>query len=94
LTFDVHCFGRRRYLQHPECKQSEPKFNIKELNQVEGKEQCRVEISTLENLDTEVILIEPWKLLERISKFQPKRVKVIVSRRSISHGSMMEAQNY
>jgi hypothetical protein len=53
------------------------RFNLKKLNEVEGKVQYRVEISNrftaLENLDIEVILIELGKLLERISKFLPKR---------------------
>jgi hypothetical protein len=43
------------------------RFNLKKLNEVEGKEQCQVEISNrfaaLENLDDDV---EPGKLLEII----------------------------
>jgi hypothetical protein len=54
------------------------RFNLKKLNEVEGKKQCRVEISNrftaLENLDTEVDINRAWKLLDRISKFQSKRV--------------------
>jgi hypothetical protein len=55
------------------------RFNLKILNEVEGKEQYRVEISnrlaTLENLKTlRWILLELGKLLKRISKFQSKRV--------------------
>jgi hypothetical protein len=42
------------------------RFNLKKLNEIEGKEQYLVEISnrfaTLENLDTEWILIELGKL--------------------------------
>jgi hypothetical protein len=45
------------------------RFNLKKLNEIEGKEQYRVEISNLR-----WILIEFGKLLERISNFQPKRV--------------------
>jgi hypothetical protein len=53
------------------------RFNLKKLNEVEGKEQYRVELSdrfaALENLDTEVDINEELgKLSERISKFQPK----------------------
>jgi hypothetical protein len=47
------------------------RLNLNKLNEVEGKEQYHVEISSrfaaLENLGTGVwILIEPGKLLERI----------------------------
>jgi hypothetical protein len=52
------------------------RFNLKKLNEVEGKEQYRVEISNrfaaLENLDTEVDINRAWGTV-RISKFQPKR---------------------
>jgi hypothetical protein len=37
-------------------------FNVKELNEVQGKEQYRVEIS-LENLDTEVGINSGWETL-------------------------------
>jgi hypothetical protein len=54
------------------------KFNIKKLNEVEGRKQYRVEIlnrfATLENFDTEVNIIELGKLLDRIQKIQSKRV--------------------
>jgi hypothetical protein len=46
------------------------RFNLKRLNEVQDKEQYRVEISNrfmaVENLDTEVILIRLGKLLEGI----------------------------
>jgi hypothetical protein len=46
------------------------RFNLRNLNEVEGKEQNLFEISNrfaaLENLDTGWILIELGKLLERI----------------------------
>jgi hypothetical protein len=74
------------------------RFNIKKLNDVEGKEQHRVEISNrfaaLEHLDVEADINKLGKLLDRISKFQPKRVLVIMNSRSISHGSTKDAQNY
>jgi hypothetical protein len=54
------------------------RFNLKKLNEAEGKQQYRVEISNrfaaLENLDDEGLLTNLQELLERISKFQPKRV--------------------
>jgi hypothetical protein len=46
------------------------RFNLKKLNDVEGKEQFRVKVSNrfaaLEDLDTEVEIIVPGKRLERI----------------------------
>jgi hypothetical protein len=58
-------------------------FNLKKLNDLEGKEWYHVEMSNgfaaLKNLDTEVMLIKLVKLLERISKFLPKRVSVIMN---------------
>jgi hypothetical protein len=52
------------------------RFNIKKLNEVEGKEQYHVEISNrfaaLENLDAEVDINRAWKPLERTEKFQPE----------------------
>jgi hypothetical protein len=54
------------------------RLNPKKLNEVEGKEEYRVEISNRfaasENLETGWILIELGTLSERISKFQPIRV--------------------
>jgi hypothetical protein len=53
------------------------RFNSKKLNEVEGKEQYRVEISSrfadLEDLYPEVDSNNAWKLLERISKFLTER---------------------
>jgi hypothetical protein len=53
------------------------RFNLKKLNEVEGKEQYRVEtwnrFAALENLDTEVDINGAWET-EKISKFLPKRV--------------------
>jgi hypothetical protein len=50
------------------------RFNCRKLNEIQGKEQYRVEISNrfaaLENLYAEVD-VEPGKLLERISQFRP-----------------------
>jgi hypothetical protein len=46
------------------------KYNHKKLHEVEGKQQCCVEISKsfagLENLDTEVNINRAWKLLDRV----------------------------
>jgi hypothetical protein len=52
------------------------RFNLKKLNEAEGKEQYRVEISNrfaaLENLDTEVDNNRVWETI-KISTFQPTR---------------------
>jgi hypothetical protein len=43
------------------------RFNLKKLNEVEGKEQCRVEVSNrftaLEDLDTEVEINSAWETI-------------------------------
>jgi hypothetical protein len=53
------------------------RFSYKKLNEVEVKEQYRIEISNrfaaLENSDGEVDINGAWETV-RISKFQPKRV--------------------
>jgi hypothetical protein len=55
-------------------------YNLKKLNEVEGKEQHWVEISdrfaALENLDDDVGINRAW---ETISIFRPKRVYVIMN---------------
>jgi hypothetical protein len=55
------------------------RFNLKKLNEVEGKEKYCAEVSNrfaaLEDLDAEVDIKSGWGyLLERISKFQLKTV--------------------
>jgi hypothetical protein len=46
------------------------RFNLKKINEVEGKEQYSVEISNkfaaLENLDTEADVNKAWEPLQRI----------------------------
>jgi hypothetical protein len=53
-------------------------FNLKKLNEVEGKEQYYVEVSNrfaaLEALDTEVEIYSAWEMIREKKKFQPKRV--------------------
>jgi hypothetical protein len=53
-------------------------FNLKKLNEVEGKEQCRVEISNrfaaLKILDTKVDVNKAWEIIRENKKFLPKRV--------------------
>jgi hypothetical protein len=52
------------------------RFGLKKLNEVEGKEQCRVEISNrfaaLENLDTEVDIKRAWKTVRENIKISAK----------------------
>jgi hypothetical protein len=51
-------------------------FNIKKLNDVEGKEQCRVEVSNrfaaLEDFDTEVEINSAWKTIRENIKISAK----------------------
>jgi hypothetical protein len=57
-------------------------FNLKKLNEIEGKEQYRVEISSrfaeLENLDIKVDINRAWKLLEyiRISQRESRLLQI------------------
>jgi hypothetical protein len=61
------------------------RFNLKKLNEVEGKEQYLVEISdrftALENLDTELDFNRAWETIREDIKilYQTKRVKVIMN---------------
>jgi hypothetical protein len=56
------------------------RFCLKKLYEVEGEEQYRGEISNrLEKLGDEVILIELGRPLEIISKFQPRRLQLIMN---------------
>jgi hypothetical protein len=54
------------------------RFNLKNLNKVEGKEEYRVEVSSrfaaLEDLDTEVDISSAWKMIRDNAKFSAKIV--------------------
>jgi hypothetical protein len=56
------------------------KFNLRKLNEAEGKEKFNAEISkrfaALADLDTEVYINNALKRLEKALKFQPKGIKV------------------
>jgi hypothetical protein len=56
------------------------RFSLKKLNEVEGKEKYRVEVSNrfaaLKELDAEVEINTAWEMIERISKCHPERVCV------------------
>jgi DNA-binding transcriptional regulator GbsR (MarR family) len=53
------------------------RFKLKKLNEVEGKEHYRVEMSerfaALENLDSEVDVSKAWETI-RTEEFQPEKV--------------------
>ncbi|PNF19084.1 hypothetical protein B7P43_G11233 [Cryptotermes secundus] len=70
------------------------RFNLKKLNEVEAKDQYRVEISNrfaaLENLDTKVDVNKAWETIRENIKMSAKESLG----RSVSHGSMNDAQNY
>jgi hypothetical protein len=52
------------------------RFNVKKLNEVEGKEQYRVEVSnrfaTLEDLDSEVEINSAWEIIRENIKISAK----------------------
>jgi hypothetical protein len=52
------------------------RFNLKKLNEVEGKEQYRVEISNrfaaLENLDDDMVINTTWKTIREDIKISAK----------------------
>jgi hypothetical protein len=49
------------------------RFNLKKLNEVEGKEKYRVEVSkrftALEDLDAEVEIIAVWEMIRENARF-------------------------
>jgi hypothetical protein len=45
------------------------RFNLKKLNDVEGKEQFHVEVSALEDLDLEVEINSTWETIRENIKF-------------------------
>jgi hypothetical protein len=54
------------------------RFNLKKLNDVEGKEQFRVEVSNrfaaLEDLDTEVEINSAWETIRETIKISAKEI--------------------
>jgi hypothetical protein len=57
--------------------------SLKKLNEVKDKGQYRVEVpnrfATLQNSNAKVDINSVWETVERMSKFQPKRVYVIMN---------------
>jgi hypothetical protein len=74
------------------------RLNLKKLNEVEDKESTTMRFQI--GLHLWKIWTQSWKFImfrkriEGISKFPPKTVYVIANRRSISHGTTKDAQNY
>jgi hypothetical protein len=68
------------------------------LNEVEGKEQCHIEVSNwliaLEDLDTEVEIKSTWELIRENIKISAKESLGYCELKSISHGLIKHAQNY
>jgi hypothetical protein len=48
------------------------RFNLKKLNEVESKEQYRVEVSALEVLNSEVEISSPWEMIRENIKISVK----------------------
>jgi hypothetical protein len=63
------------------------RFNLKKLNEVEGKEQYHVKVSnkfaSLEDLDTEVEINSAWEMIQENIKISAKE--------SLSHGLTKDA---
>jgi hypothetical protein len=74
------------------------RFNIKKLNEGGVKEQHQVTIrnkcAALENLEESADINRTWTILDRTSKLQTKRVKVIVNQSIINHGLLRNVQNW
>jgi hypothetical protein len=73
------------------------RFNLKKLNEVEDKEQYRVEVSkgfaALEDLDAEVEINGAWEMIRDNIKISAKDSQGYCELRSISNGLMKHAQN-
>jgi hypothetical protein len=74
------------------------RFNLKKLNEAEGKEQYQVEISNrftaLENLDTEVDINRTWQTIRESTKTFDKEGHDYYEPKKHYHGSTKDAQNY
>jgi hypothetical protein len=72
-------------------------FNLKKLNDVEGKDKFRVEVSNrfaaLEDLDTEVEINSAWETIRENIKNSAKG-RIILKLRFINHGSTKDAQHH
>jgi hypothetical protein len=74
------------------------RFNLKKLNDVEGKEQFRVEVANrfaaLEDLDTEVEINSAWETIRENIKISAKESQGYFEFKKHSHGPTKDAQNY
>jgi hypothetical protein len=73
-------------------KKDMEKFNLKQLNEEEVKEQYQITIknrfAALENLDDGGDINRAWDTIRENIKFRPKRVSVLVNQSLINHGLM------
>jgi hypothetical protein len=73
------------------------RLNLKKLNEVEGKEKYRVEISNkftaLENIDAEVDINRAWETIKEDTNISTKE-SLGYYELKMSHGSMTDAQDY
>jgi hypothetical protein len=74
------------------------RINLKKLNDVEGNEQFRVEVSNrfaaLEDLDTEVEISNPWEIIRENIKISAKKRLGYFGLKKHKHGSTKDAQKY
>jgi hypothetical protein len=74
------------------------RFTLKKPNEVEGKEQYRVEISNrfaaLENSDTAVDINRAWQAIRESTKISAKEGLGYYEPKKHYHGSTKDAQNY
>jgi hypothetical protein len=73
------------------------KFNVKKLNEVEGKKQYLVEVSNrfaaLEGLDSKVEINGAWEITRETITISAKESLGYFEFKSISYGSTKDAQN-
>jgi hypothetical protein len=75
------------------------RFNLKKLNEaaVKGKHHVKISnrLAALENSDAEVDINRAWKAIRKNIKISVKKViSYYELKKSISHGSTKNAQNY
>jgi hypothetical protein len=74
------------------------KFNLKKLNEAQGKERYHIEISNmfaaLEDLDTEVEINSAWEMIKENIKSSSRVSLGCYELRKLNPGSAKNAQNY
>jgi hypothetical protein len=73
------------------------RFNLRQLNEIEGKEKYRVEVcnrfAAFENLDADLEIMSGWETIEGNSKISATENLGFYELKSISHGLTKNAQN-